>query len=123
MASLVLLSATTWALIVPTDLPMLLPDKPLALADRAGTCRWMVSVPVCSWHSCADLVVVTELRPGLNDCTRPLLWSDTELRHFGPENKRSGKNGDNEEKKASWLAFRSALKRNRRAVGEGSVGA
>ena len=84
VASFVLLSATTRALIVPTDLPMLLPDKPPALADRAGTCRGMFGIPVGSWHSCAGLVTVTEFGPYLYNCTRLLLWLGTALSPITP---------------------------------------
>ena len=55
VAFLVLLPATARALIVPTDLPRQLPDKPSALAVSAGTCRGMFGIPARSWHSCVSV--------------------------------------------------------------------
>jgi len=55
VAFLVLLPAAARALIVPTDLPRQLSDKPSALAVSAGTRRGMFGIPARSWHSCVSV--------------------------------------------------------------------
>jgi hypothetical protein len=55
VAFLVFLPAAARALIVPTDLPRQLSDKPSALAVSAGTRRGMFGIPARSWHSCVSV--------------------------------------------------------------------